>query len=55
VSEHVHYVAARRPISDDQEQWGLYLPEEERWVDIVFRTKRDAERVIDEMRQATLG
>jgi hypothetical protein len=55
VSEHFHYVAARRPSLDDQEQWGLFLPDEERWIDIVFRSKRDAERVIDEMRHGNVS
>jgi hypothetical protein len=54
VSECFHYVAAPRPTLEDQDQWGLYLPDERRWVDIVFRSKREAERVIDEMRQVRL-
>lgn len=54
MSEHFDYVAARRPPLDDQEQWGFYLPSQKRWIDIVFRSKRDAERVIDEMRQSKL-
>jgi hypothetical protein len=51
VSKDVRYLAARRPSLDGEEQWGLYLPDEGRWVDIVFRTRREAERLIDEMRR----
>jgi hypothetical protein len=51
VSERFHYVAARRSFADDREEWSLYLPFEQRWVDIVFRSKQEAERVIDEMCQ----
>ncbi|MBY9064181.1 hypothetical protein K7957_14660 [Sphingomonas yunnanensis] len=51
MSEHVRYLAARRPSVDGEEQWGLYLPSEDRWIDIIFRTKREAERLIDEMDQ----
>ena len=51
MSEHVRYVAARRPSPENPEQWSLYLPEERRWIDVVFRSKREADRLIDEMRQ----
>jgi hypothetical protein len=52
VSEDVSYVAARRPAPNDQGDWGLYLPDQQRWVDVVFRSKLEAERLIDEMQEA---
>lgn len=55
MSKRFHYVVARRPSIDDHEQWGLYLPDEQRWIDIVFRSKREAERVIDDMRQGRVS
>ncbi|MBB3694691.1 hypothetical protein [Sphingomonas sp. BK580] len=53
MTNHFPYVVAPRPSGGDEELWGLYLPAERRWIDIVFRSKHEADRLCDEMRRGS--